>query len=225
MSERAFRIEPTVIVGCLSCRHVGVVTAAALRRKSIKPYTPARPFRVRRRWVGRSAALFLTPHVSASSVLPVKAARTFAVKRERPLSQPFQAKAAQGSNDDRCSQQVANPHFPARESREASRQCTPASRSQKSPAGDGAPIREREEGPCHHALCSRFSHCRLPPPALEKCPPCHYCRAFIGQHARACNNLPERVADPTTFSPTKVRSAAVGAALIGVRVSKPERPE
>jgi hypothetical protein len=35
MSERALRVEPAVTVECLSCRHVGVLTGAALSRHKV----------------------------------------------------------------------------------------------------------------------------------------------------------------------------------------------
>jgi hypothetical protein len=35
MSERALRAEPALTVECLSCRHVGVLTDAALLRRAI----------------------------------------------------------------------------------------------------------------------------------------------------------------------------------------------
>ena len=44
MSERALRGEPTVTVECLSCRHVGVLTGAALSRLAITPDTPIATF-------------------------------------------------------------------------------------------------------------------------------------------------------------------------------------
>ena len=44
MSERALRAEPTVTVECLSCRHVGVLTGAALSRLAIMPDTPIATF-------------------------------------------------------------------------------------------------------------------------------------------------------------------------------------
>jgi hypothetical protein len=44
MSERALRGEPAVIVECLSCRHVGVLTEAALSRLAIRPRTPIAAF-------------------------------------------------------------------------------------------------------------------------------------------------------------------------------------
>ena len=46
MSERALRAEPTVTVECLSCRHVGVLTGAALSRLAIMPDTPIAHIRV-----------------------------------------------------------------------------------------------------------------------------------------------------------------------------------
>jgi hypothetical protein len=44
MSERALRAEPAVTVECLSCRHVGVLTGAALSRLAITPGTPIAAF-------------------------------------------------------------------------------------------------------------------------------------------------------------------------------------
>jgi hypothetical protein len=44
MSERALRVEPTVTVECLSCRHVGVLTGAALSGLAITPDTPIATF-------------------------------------------------------------------------------------------------------------------------------------------------------------------------------------
>jgi hypothetical protein len=44
MSERVLRTEPTVTVECLSCRHVGVLTGAALSRRAITPSTPIAAF-------------------------------------------------------------------------------------------------------------------------------------------------------------------------------------
>jgi hypothetical protein len=42
-SERALRAEPTA-VECLSCRHVGVLTGAALSRLAIMPDAPIATF-------------------------------------------------------------------------------------------------------------------------------------------------------------------------------------
>ena len=44
MSERALRAEPTVTVECLSCRHVVVLTGAALSRLAVMPDTPIATF-------------------------------------------------------------------------------------------------------------------------------------------------------------------------------------
>jgi hypothetical protein len=44
MSERALRTEPTVTVECLNCRHVGVLTGAALARLAITPDMPIAAF-------------------------------------------------------------------------------------------------------------------------------------------------------------------------------------
>ena len=44
MFDRALRVEPTVTVECLSCRHVGVLTRAALSRLAITPDTPIATF-------------------------------------------------------------------------------------------------------------------------------------------------------------------------------------
>lgn len=44
MFERALRAEPAVTVECLSCRHVGVLTGAALSRLAITPGTPIAAF-------------------------------------------------------------------------------------------------------------------------------------------------------------------------------------
>ena len=44
MFDRALRVEPTVTVECLSCRHVGVLTGAALSRLAITPDTPIATF-------------------------------------------------------------------------------------------------------------------------------------------------------------------------------------
>jgi hypothetical protein len=44
MSERALRAEPAVTIECLSCRHVGVLTRAALSRLAITLGTPIAAF-------------------------------------------------------------------------------------------------------------------------------------------------------------------------------------
>jgi hypothetical protein len=44
MSQRMLRAEPAVAVECLSCRHVGVLTGAALSRLAITPRTPIAAF-------------------------------------------------------------------------------------------------------------------------------------------------------------------------------------
>jgi hypothetical protein len=44
MSERTLRAEPAVTVECLSWRHVGVLTGAALSRLAITPRTPIAVF-------------------------------------------------------------------------------------------------------------------------------------------------------------------------------------
>jgi hypothetical protein len=44
MSEQALRIAPAVVVECLSCRHVGVLTGEALTRRAVGPNTPIAAF-------------------------------------------------------------------------------------------------------------------------------------------------------------------------------------
>jgi hypothetical protein len=74
-SERALRGEPTVTVECLSCRHVGVLTGAALSRLAIMPDTPMATFVKRLRCSkcgGRSVLATRKPSPAAAGVVNVR---------------------------------------------------------------------------------------------------------------------------------------------------------
>jgi hypothetical protein len=72
MSERALRAEPTVTVECLSCRHVGVLTGAALSRLAIMPDTPIATFVKRLRCSKCGGRSVLEPPARPQRVINVR---------------------------------------------------------------------------------------------------------------------------------------------------------